>query len=55
MAETDQATRNHLMFFFGLLLLVGSGTHLLWTITAFTVGHSITLAVVTLVSLIYPV
>ncbi|MFT7042899.1 MAG: hypothetical protein ACJAW7_001658 [Candidatus Azotimanducaceae bacterium] len=46
---------DHLMFVFGLLLLVGGGTHLLWTVTAFTVGHSITLAVVTLVSLDYPV
>jgi hypothetical protein len=38
-----------------LLLLVGVGSRLLWTITAFTVGHSITLAVVTLVTLDYPV
>ena len=46
---------DHLMFVFGLLLLVGGGSRLLWTITAFTVGHSITLAVVTLVTLDYPV
>jgi hypothetical protein len=46
---------DHLMFVFGLLLLVGVGSRLLWTITAFTVGHSITLAVVTLVTLDYPV
>jgi len=31
---------DHLMFVFGLLLLVGGGARLLWTITAFTVGHS---------------
>jgi hydrogenase/urease accessory protein HupE len=46
---------DHLMFVFGLLLLVGGGSRLLWTITAFTVGHSISLAVVTLGSLDYPV
>ena len=46
---------DHLMFVFGLLLLVGGGARLLWTITAFTVGHSITLAVVTLGLLTYPV
>ena len=33
---------DHLMFVFGLLLLVGGGGRLFWTITAFTVGHSIT-------------
>jgi hypothetical protein len=46
---------DHLMFVFGLLLLVGVGSRLLWTITAFTVGHSITLALVTLGFLSYPV
>ncbi|MBT3428023.1 MAG: HupE/UreJ family protein [Gammaproteobacteria bacterium] len=46
---------DHLMFVFGLLLLVGGGSRLLWTITAFTVGHSITLALVTLGFLAYPV
>ena len=46
---------DHLMFVFGLLLLVGGGAQLLWTITAFTVGHSITLAIVTLGLLTYPV
>ena len=46
---------DHLMFVFGLLLLVGGGTRLLWTITAFTVGHSITLVLVTLGFLEYPV
>jgi len=46
---------DHLMFVFGLLLLVGGGSRLLWTITAFTLGHSITLALVTLGFLEYPV
>jgi hypothetical protein len=46
---------DHLMFVFGLLLLVGGGSRLLWTITAFTVGHSMTLALVTLGFLAYPV
>ena len=46
---------DHLMFVFGLLLLAGVSTRLLWTITAFTVGHSITLAIVTLGVLTYPV
>ncbi len=46
---------DHLMFVFGLLLLVGGGTRLFWTITAFTVGHSITLAMVTLTVFDYPV
>ena len=43
------------MRLFGLLLLVGGGTRLLWTITAFTVGHSITLSLVTLGFFDYPV
>ena len=46
---------DHLMFVFGLLLLVGGGARLLWTVTAFTVGHSVTLALVTLGFLTYPV
>jgi hydrogenase/urease accessory protein HupE len=46
---------DHLMFVFGLLLLVGGGRRLLWTITAFTLGHSITLSLVTLGFLDYPV
>ncbi len=46
---------DHLLFVFGLLLLVGGGTRLLWTITAFTVGHSITLSLVTLGYFNYPV
>ena len=46
---------DHLLFVFGLLLLVGGGTRLLWTITAFTLGHSITLSLVTLGFFDYPV
>lgn len=46
---------DHLLFVFGLLLLVGSGKRLLWTITAFTLGHSITLSLVTLGYFDYPV
>jgi hypothetical protein len=46
---------DHLMFVFGLLLLVGGGKRLLWTITAFTLGHSITLSLVTLGFFNYPV
>jgi hypothetical protein len=39
---------DHLLFVLGLLLLVGRGRALLWTITAFTGGHSVTLALATL-------
>jgi hypothetical protein len=46
---------DHLLFVFGLLMLVGGGSRLLWTITAFTVGHSITLSLVTLGYFNYPV
>lgn len=46
---------DHLLFVTGLLLLVGGGMRLLWTITAFTVGHSITLIAVTLGAIEYPV
>lgn len=35
---------DHLLFVFGLLFLVGFRRRLLWTITAFTVAHSLTLA-----------
>jgi hydrogenase/urease accessory protein HupE len=35
---------DHLMFVLALLFLVGFNTRLLWTITAFTVAHSLTLA-----------
>jgi hydrogenase/urease accessory protein HupE len=46
---------DHLMFVFGLLLLVGGGARLFWTITAFTAGHSITLSLVTLGFISFPV
>ena len=46
---------DHLLFVFGLLLLVGGGARLFWTITAFTLGHSITLSLVTLGFFDYPV
>ena len=39
---------DHLAFVFALLLLVGSMRKLLWTITAFTLAHSITMAGATL-------
>ena len=39
---------DHLLFVFALMLLVGSGWTLVKTITAFTVAHSITLALATL-------
>jgi hydrogenase/urease accessory protein HupE len=54
-AEHIWAGIDHLMFVLGLLLLVGIGARLVWTITAFTVGHSITLAMVTLGLFDYPV
>lgn len=46
---------DHLLFVFGLLLLVRNIRSLLFTITAFTVGHSITLSLVTLGVIGYPV
>ncbi|WP_116364452.1 HupE/UreJ family protein [Parahaliea mediterranea] len=46
---------DHLLFVFGLILLVGGGKRLLWTITAFTVGHSITLSLAALGYINYPV
>ncbi len=46
---------DHLMFVFGLLLLVGWNKRLIWTITAFTLGHSVTLSLVTLGYFEYPV
>lgn len=39
---------DHLLFVLGLTLLVGPGRTLLWTITAFTLGHSLTLALAAL-------
>lgn len=38
---------DHLLFVFGLILLVGFNWRLLKTITAFTIGHSITLSLAT--------
>lgn len=46
---------DHLLFVFGLLLLVRNFRALLLTITAFTIGHSITLSLVTLGVIGYPV
>jgi len=39
---------DHLLFVFGLILLVKKRSLLIWTITAFTIAHSITLALATL-------
>lgn len=39
---------DHLLFVLGLLIIVGSGSMLLKTITAFTLAHSVTLAIATL-------
>jgi len=39
---------DHLLFVAGLTLLVGLGRRLAWTITAFTLGHSVTLALAAL-------
>ena len=39
---------DHLLFVLGLTLLVGYGRLLLWTLTAFTLGHSVTLALAVL-------
>jgi len=54
-AEHIWAGIDHLLFVLGLLLLVGGGSRLIWTITAFTAGHSVTLAMVTLGVFDYPV
>ncbi|WP_224244206.1 HupE/UreJ family protein [Hyalangium gracile] len=39
---------DHLLFVLGLVLLVGWGSRLLWTVTAFTLGHSVTLGLASL-------
>lgn len=39
---------DHLLFVLGLMLLVKKRARLIWTITAFTIAHSITLALATL-------
>ena len=54
-AEHIWAGPDHLLFVMGLLLLVGWGRRLVFTVTAFTVGHSVTLAMVTLGVFDYPV
>lgn len=46
---------DHLLFVLGLLLLVREWRYLLATITAFTIGHSITLVMVSLNIIEYPV
>ena len=46
---------DHLLFIFGLLLLVPARVRLIATITAFTLGHSITLSLVALGLFSYPV
>jgi len=47
-AEHIAVGTDHLFFVAGLLLLVGWGRQLFYTVTAFTVGHSVTLALVSL-------
>lgn len=39
---------DHLLFVFCLMLLVGKATRILWAVTGFTVGHSITLGLTAL-------
>jgi len=39
---------DHLLFVLGLVLLVGRRRRLLWTVTAFTLGHSVTLSLAVL-------
>jgi hydrogenase/urease accessory protein HupE len=46
---------DHLLFVLGLLLLVGTGRRLFWTVTAFTLGHSVTLSLAVLGYLSFPV
>jgi hypothetical protein len=46
---------DHLLFVFGLLMLINGGRRLLWTVTAFTLGHSITLALAAVGVIQYPV
>lgn len=46
---------DHLLFVLALVMLVTTTRKLVWTVTAFTVGHSITLSLVSLGYLDYPV
>jgi hydrogenase/urease accessory protein HupE len=39
---------DHLLFVLGLMLLVSTRRQLIWTVTAFTAGHSVTLSLATL-------
>lgn len=39
---------DHLLFVLGIVLLISAGRSLIWTITAFTLGHSLTLALAAL-------
>ncbi len=54
-AEHIWAGPDHLFFVMGLLLLVGWNRRLIYTVTAFTLGHSVTLAMVTFGLFDYPV
>ena len=54
-AEHIWAGLDHLLFVMGLLILVGWNRRLVYTVTAFTLGHSVTLALVTLGVFDYPV
>ena len=45
---------DHVMFVLGLLILIGWNRRLLWAITAFTVGHSVTLALASLGLITFP-
>jgi hydrogenase/urease accessory protein HupE len=45
---------DHLLFVLGLVLLVSGWRRLVWTITAFTLGHSMTLALATLGIVSFP-
>lgn len=54
-AEHIWSGTDHLLFVLALLLLVPNTRLLIWTITSFTVGHSITLSLVVLGFINYPV
>lgn len=54
-AEHIWAGMDHLLFVLALLLLVPTTRQLIWTITSFTVGHSLTLTLVVLGIVDYPV
>jgi hydrogenase/urease accessory protein HupE len=45
---------DHLVFVFGLVLLVSGGRRLLYTVTAFTAGHSVTLSLAVLGYVSFP-